>query len=269
MTSGEGAMLTLRDDGSVLASGQNPDADRYTLTAPIAGGTIAGLRLETIPDDRLPGGGAGRADETGDFVLSEIEAALQTKGAGEFALVIKNGFADFSRELQPIYQAFDSNSSTFWGVFPRFTQPHTAVFLFGPYPTQQGESQILTIRLRFGNNYWARHNLGGFRLSVTSDAEALEGAPLRNDLKDSEVADLNIALAKAHARQGHHNEAVASLTEALDLTSDRAGTARIVADELKEPDFDALRGRAEFQKLEAEVEARTKAKAAKQEAELK
>jgi hypothetical protein len=37
--------------------------------------------------------------------------------------------------------------------------------------------------------------------------------------------------------------------------------------ELKEPDFDALRGREDFKKLLAEVEARKKAKAAKKEAE--
>jgi len=40
-------------------------------------------------------------------------------------------------------------------------------------------------------------------------------------------------------------------------------------DELKEPDFDALRGRADFQKLMAEVEMGNKARAAKQEAESK
>jgi len=39
--------------------------------------------------------------------------------------------------------------------------------------------------------------------------------------------------------------------------------------DLKEPDFDALRGREDFKKLPAEVEARSKAKAAKKEPESK
>src|SRR5262249_32083701 len=158
------------------------------------------LRLETIPDARLPGRGAGRGDDTGGFVLSEVEAALQTHRAGDLPLVVKGGFADFSLDGQPISHAFDANSSTYWDVSPRSSEPHTAVLLFGPYPTERGESRRLTIRLRFGGNYRDRHNLGRFRLSVTNDAEALEAAPLRNDLKDKEVVDLNVALAKAHAQ---------------------------------------------------------------------
>ena len=43
---------------------------------------------------------------------------------------------------------------------------------------------------------------------------------LRNDFKDSEIADLNVDLAKAHAEQGHVNEAMASLVEAIPLTAD-------------------------------------------------
>jgi WD40 repeat protein len=230
MTSEGGATLTLQDDGSVLASGENLDSDTYTLTAPIAGGAIAGLRLETIPDARLPGRGAGRADSTGEFLLSEIEAALQNNGTGDLPLVIKDGFADFSRDVQPIAYAFDSNSSTHWGVFPRLTEPHTAVFLLGPYPPQQGESRHLTIRLRCGGNDFHRYNLGRFRLSVTNDAEALKTAPVRNDLKDSEVVDLSIALAKAQAQQGNLNEAAASFTDALDLAAAPAGKAKIIAE---------------------------------------
>ena len=55
LKSERGQTLTLQGDGSIRASGTNPDRDTYTLTAPIAGGTVAGLRLETIPDDRLKG----------------------------------------------------------------------------------------------------------------------------------------------------------------------------------------------------------------------
>ena len=60
MTSAGGATLTLQDDGSILASGRNTNRDTYTLTAPMAAGTVTGLRLETIPDSRL-NGSAGRS----------------------------------------------------------------------------------------------------------------------------------------------------------------------------------------------------------------
>jgi hypothetical protein len=58
------------------------------------------------------------------------------------------------------------------------------------------------------------------------------------------------------------NQAVAALRDAFN-----AGWGWPA--ELKEPDFDPLRGRDVFQKLLAELAARTKAKAAKQEAESK
>jgi tetratricopeptide (TPR) repeat protein len=50
------------------------------------------------------------------------------------------------------------------------------------------------------------------------------------DLKDSDVVDLSVALGKAHAGQGHVNEAVASFTEALDLAVNRAGKTKIIAE---------------------------------------
>jgi hypothetical protein len=58
------------------------------------------------------------------------------------------------------------------------------------------------------------------------------------------------------------DQAVASLRHAI-----RAGWSW--PDELKEPDFDALRGRDDFQKLLAELETRNKSKAAKKQAESK
>jgi tetratricopeptide (TPR) repeat protein len=56
------------------------------------------------------------------------------------------------------------------------------------------------------------------------------GAHLRNDFTGSEIADLNVDLATAHAQQGQTNEAVASFAEALPLAADRAVKARIIAE---------------------------------------
>ena len=61
---------------------------------------------------------------------------------------------------------------------------------------------------------------------------------------------------------GFADQAVASLRHAIS-----AGWSW--PDELKEPDFDALRGRDDFQKLLAELETRNKGKAAKKQAESK
>jgi serine/threonine protein kinase/tetratricopeptide (TPR) repeat protein len=64
-------------------------------------------------------------------------------------------------------------------------------------------------------------------------------------------------------------EAVAFADQAVAGLRDAINAGWGWPDELKEPDFDALRGRDDFQKLLAEVEARQKARAAKKDAESK
>jgi cytochrome c553 len=67
-----GATLTLLDDGSVLASGKNPQADSYTFEAPTDCKAITALRMEVLGDPSLPHQGPGR-DEEGNFFLSALE----------------------------------------------------------------------------------------------------------------------------------------------------------------------------------------------------
>src|SRR5439155_25799187 len=106
-------------------------------------------------------------------------------------------------------------------------KPHWAVFVLKSPARMDGGS--LSITLDSGISEWGMHGLGRFRLSATNAAD-LTRALVRNELKDSEVVDLSVALAKAHAQQGHTKEAVASFTEALDLAADRTGKAKIIAE---------------------------------------
>jgi tetratricopeptide (TPR) repeat protein len=227
LKSERGQTLMPQADGSIRASGTNPDRDTYTLTAPIAGGTVAGLRLESIPDDRLK---EDARRYGGEFFLTEIDLAIEAESRGtDRPLVINDGIADFSADGHPLSRAFDQNDATSWGVWPRVADPHTAIFECASSSAATAGNQPLKVRLRSGSGQFPQRNLGRFRLSVTSDArDLLVAAHLRNDLKDSEIADLNIELAKAHSEQGHKGEAMASLAEALPLAADRAGKARII-----------------------------------------
>ena len=70
-----GSSLTKGDDGSILVSGERPARDDYVVTArtPLAG--ITALRLEALPDPRLPQGGPGR-DYYGNFHLHDIDVSI-------------------------------------------------------------------------------------------------------------------------------------------------------------------------------------------------
>ncbi len=66
-----GSTLTVQADGSILASGNNPEADTYVVTANVPLRQITGIRVEALPDPSLPRGGPGR-DYYGNFMIREV-----------------------------------------------------------------------------------------------------------------------------------------------------------------------------------------------------
>lgn len=73
--SSAGSTHELMDDGSVVVSGANPADNVYTIVAdlPLAGASA--LRLEALPDPRLPRGGPGR-NLYGNFALTGFSVAV-------------------------------------------------------------------------------------------------------------------------------------------------------------------------------------------------
>ena len=148
LKSERGTILTLQGDGSIMASGKNPNQDTYILTAAIAGEPIGGLRLETIPDGNF-NGAAGRVN--GEFYLTEIEAAVSAPSGGtDHHLAIKDGFVDFYQAGYPVSNAFDHDNLTSWGIWTRMSEPHTAVFEFQSLSPAVEGSQRFKVRLYSG-----------------------------------------------------------------------------------------------------------------------
>ncbi|HVC93939.1 MAG TPA: hypothetical protein VND64_09620, partial [Pirellulales bacterium] len=229
LKSNGGETLAAENDGSIFVSGPTPDRVVYTLKFQTELPALTAFRLETIPDARLPDGGAGRFGN-GNFHLSEFTAAIESgqADARPTPIVISSAIADYEQNgIDTAKNSVDGNPGTHWDTYPRMREAHWAVFgLKSPARTEGG---TLSITLDSGISPYPRHGLGRFRISATSEAEAINLAPLYQNLKDSDVVELHVALAQAHAQLGQTNEASASLTEALDLASDRAGKAKIVA----------------------------------------
>ena len=85
LKSAGGATLETQDDGSVLAGGENPATDTYTLSATTELSGITAFRLETIPDASLPAGGSGRSP-SGDFRLTRFAVAAGDAAAKDDAV---------------------------------------------------------------------------------------------------------------------------------------------------------------------------------------
>ncbi|MEO8630792.1 MAG: PEP-CTERM sorting domain-containing protein, partial [Betaproteobacteria bacterium] len=67
-----GSFLNAQADGSVLASGVNPETSVYTISAFTSMANITGIRLEALTDPSLPMSGPGRQSYNGNFVLTEF-----------------------------------------------------------------------------------------------------------------------------------------------------------------------------------------------------
>lgn len=76
LVSADGQTLTVLPDGSVLASGNNPDGDLVTFRTTTALRGITGFRLEAIADGSFVDNGPGRASN-GNFVLNELTVDAQ------------------------------------------------------------------------------------------------------------------------------------------------------------------------------------------------
>jgi hypothetical protein len=171
-----GATLTTLSDGSLLASGKNPDRDIFTVTAQTKlNNGVTGLRLEVLPDESLAAKGPGRA-ANGNFVLNELKLALSLPGANKAQpIALKNAQADFSQASFPPGNAIDNNPATGWAIAPEFGKGHAAYFeLAAPLTVPAGAKLTVTMVQQFGT----QHAIGRFRLSLTtSKTMSLKGPP--------------------------------------------------------------------------------------------
>ncbi len=103
------AKLTILQDDSIIAGGDNVDGDLYTVTTRTDMRGIGAIMLETLTDDSLPAHGPGRA-VNGNFALAQFrllaadadkadepsEIAITT-GTGGFLPDLARGLANRSR----------------------------------------------------------------------------------------------------------------------------------------------------------------------------
>ena len=157
------------DDGSFLVSGENPEFDTFTFTAPAPVGGITAVRLEALTDKSMKKNGPGRADN-GNFALSDFTL---TAGTNQTAAKFLKATATFEQATLPVAAAIDDDAKSAWAIDPQTGTNHAVVFeLAAPLKSQPGDP--LTFTLKFDNN--GKHAIGRPRLSVTTNAApGLEG----------------------------------------------------------------------------------------------
>jgi hypothetical protein len=175
-------LLTVLDDGSVLASGDQSKHDVYDLRFETDLRGITAVRLEVLPHESLPKRGPGRAyyeGPKGDFFLSEWALAadgqpLRFHGATQTYAKLGLGAGKSAAAL-----ALDGNPHTGWSTSGQEGKAHAAVFnLAEPLPAVRA----LTLRLLFARHYAA--GLGRFRVAVTCDPRPVKARDLPPDVEE-------------------------------------------------------------------------------------
>ncbi len=173
----------MQADHSIFASGDITKDDTYTLKIRDVPAGITALRLEVLPDERLPANGPGLAyyeGPRGDFFVGEFQAFVgdkQLKFARATESYSKNPFGG-----NPVTAALatDGNPETGWACAGRMGEAHQAVFVFAE-PVTIADGAELTIKLRFGRHYAC--SLGQFRIAATAAEKGVEARDMPRDVE--------------------------------------------------------------------------------------
>lgn len=153
----EGAgSLAIDPDGSVFCPGASASADvcRIEATPPLK--SVTALRLELLPDPRLPAGGPGRAED-GSFLLTH--ASVQGRS-------ISGASATAQQNDHGISAAVGDKEGAGWSAGQGNGMPVEATFYLDPVSKGQNGSK-LTVTLAQA----AGKGVGRFRLWVTSNPQ--------------------------------------------------------------------------------------------------
>jgi mono/diheme cytochrome c family protein len=169
-----GATFKLLSDGSLLATGKNPDADSYQVSATTELTGITAVRLEVMSDPGLPAGGPGR-DATGNFFLStfEVHAAPAEKPASAVKIVFKEAAADESQSGYDFDNLVnDKPQPKGWGIDTSDDKSTTVRqgVLIPDKPFGFAGGTMLTIQMKHDMPF-SKCGIGRFRISVTTMAD--------------------------------------------------------------------------------------------------
>ncbi|QDV51409.1 PSD1 and planctomycete cytochrome C domain-containing protein [Gimesia fumaroli] len=180
--------LKILPDRSILADGENPGrAEIYYITFKTDLKNINGIRLEALTDPSLPKNGPGRSP-SGDFELTmlKVKAASLQNPQSTKEIKLQKAQASFEMAGYKVDRVINNSPHAGWSISPEQGKKQIATFetkeAFG-YET----GTLITVSLQQSSTRKLYHNLGRFRLSLTSGPKPL---PL-NGMTDLIVETLN------------------------------------------------------------------------------
>jgi hypothetical protein len=182
--------LQLEDDLSVFVHGKNDVESIYRFVCKTRVNGITAVRLEVLADDRLPSNGPGLASN-GNFVLSSLRVYVKSAGdsnpkfKGRY-VPLKTARADYSQGNRQVTSVLGNDPKDGWAVYPEVGKNHVAVFeLSKDIRRDKRDAEVLILTIELDHQVHADHNLGRFRLAVTTVPR-----PIPIGLTDSALSDI-------------------------------------------------------------------------------
>jgi hypothetical protein len=207
-------LLTVLGDASVLASGDQSKRDVYRLKFQSDLRGVTAIRLEVLPDERLPKNGPGRVyyeGPFGDFFLSEF--SVTARGV---KVPLKTATHSYARGNLKAAAAIDGDPQTGWSIDGGQGRAHWAVFNLAQ-PLE--DASDLGIELLFERYYAA--GLGRFRIAVTTAEHAAA-----RDIPAA-VDELLLVPAAARTAEQRHRLLEQFLLSAPELAKERAAIEQL------------------------------------------
>ena len=164
-------LLTIEPDASVFRSGDISKSDTYELHFRDVPAGVTAIRLEALPDPRLPAHGPGMAfyeGPKGDFFIAEFTLHADgqpVKFSGATESYSKNTFGSTPTTAALM---LDGDPQTGWSTAGRMGERHTAVLTLRSPAAAISSGGDWTVKLAMGRHYAC--SLGRFRISITTDA---------------------------------------------------------------------------------------------------
>ena len=164
-------LLTIEPDASVFRSGDISKSDTYELHFRDVPAGVTAIRLEALPDPRLPAHGPGMAfyeGPKGDFFIAEFTLHADgqpVKFSGATESYSKNTFGSTPTTAALM---LDGDPQTGWSTAGRMGERHTAVLTLPSPAAAISSGGDWTVKLAMGRHYAC--SLGRFRISITTDA---------------------------------------------------------------------------------------------------
>lgn len=161
--------LEVLDDSSILATGdfQKREIFEISLDTSTIDQPITAIRIEAIPDERLPGNGPGAAfyeGRKGDFYLSEVDATIGENELTFSNSTISKGKLSVTKGQAKNRAVFDGEGSSGWSTKPDERDRSEIVLNLSKPIAPDGEN--LKVEMLFERHYVVA--LGRFRISATT-----------------------------------------------------------------------------------------------------